>query len=179
MKRLIAIGFASAAILCCGMQQVSAVSFTFEYVANDGSVLAVGSGNAADLGGGAYLATSGSVTITDTTIPGLNGTYTLMPGGPSAFYSPSGYFIVDNLILPSQAAAGYVFDNDGLLFGNPLLPNTEVNIFGNGGMTVYSAYGNTGENKYGTLTVTVPDGGTTVAMLGLGMLALNWVRRKV
>jgi hypothetical protein len=77
---------------------------------------------ASDLGGGQFLATSGVLNVTAG--PDV-GTYALVPGGPAAFGSPSGVFIVDNVLFPGSNP---VLDIFGLLFSGSGL---EINIWGN------------------------------------------------
>lgn len=82
--------------------------------------------NTTDLGGGRFLATSGSLEITS----GADiGTYSLLPGGPGATTSPSGFFIYDDVIYPTGNSGGpSTLDVDGLLFAGGGL---EINIWGN------------------------------------------------
>jgi hypothetical protein len=105
---------------------------------------AFGSVNVTDQGGGKWLATSGTLTVTG----GADvGTYTLIPGGPGVTTSPLGGFIYDNLITP---AANPALDVDGLLFG---VTGKEINVWGNSASN-YSFYDYNG-TSYGTqLTAT-------------------------
>jgi len=106
---------------------------------------AYGSLNVTDQGGGKWLATSGSLTVTGGSDVG---TYTLIPGGPGVTTSPFGSFIYDNVITPS---ANPELDVDGLLFG---ATGKELNIWGNSANN-YSFYDSTGPGVYGTqLTAT-------------------------
>ena len=81
-----------------------------------------GSLTLSDLGGGDFLATAGTLTVT-----GGNGigTYPLYPVGPATEASPSGAFEVDDIFLPSQNP---VVDLEGLLFRGS---GVEVNLWGN------------------------------------------------
>jgi len=106
---------------------------------------AFGSVNVTYEGGGAWLATAGSLTVTGGSDVG---TWTLIPGGPGVTYSPFGSFIYDNVITPSADPA---LDVDGLLFGTT---GKELNVWGNG-VDNYSFYDSTGPGAYGTtLTAT-------------------------
>ncbi len=94
-------------------------SFTFTINAQTGS----GNLTAISQGGGSYLATSGTLTVT-----GVNdiGTYTLHAGGPGVTLSPGGFFNFDNLFSP---AANPAMDTNGLLFTNS--SGFEINLWGN------------------------------------------------
>ncbi len=106
---------------------------------------AFGSLNATDQGGGKWLATAGSLTVTGGSDVG---TYTLIPGGPAITTSPLGSFLYDNVITPSTNPA---LDVDGLLFG---AAGKELNVWGNSANN-YSFYDSTAPGVYGTqLTAT-------------------------
>ena len=106
---------------------------------------AYGSVNVSDQGGGMWLATSGSLTVTGGSDVG---TYTLIPGGPGVTTSPFGSFLYDNVITPSANPA---LDVDGLLFG---VAGKEINVWGNSADN-YSFYDSTRPGVYGTqLTAT-------------------------
>jgi hypothetical protein len=106
---------------------------------------ASGSLNVTDEGGGKWLATAGSLTVTG----GVDvGTWTLIPGGPGVTLSPLGSFDYDNVITPSANPA---LDTDGLLFG---ASGKELNVWGNTPNN-YSFYDSTARQVYGTqLTAT-------------------------
>jgi hypothetical protein len=101
---------------------------------------AYGSLNVTDQGGGKWLATAGSLTVTGGSDVG---TYTLIPGGPGTTTSPLGSFTYDNVITPSANPA---LDTGGLLFG---VAGKEINVWGTGANT-YSFYDSTARNVYGT-----------------------------
>jgi hypothetical protein len=106
---------------------------------------AYGSLNVTDQGGGTWLATAGSLTVTGGSDVG---TYTLIPGGPGVTTSPLGSFLYDNVITPSANPA---LDVDGLLFG---VTGKELNVWGNSPDN-YSFYDSTAPGVYGTqLTAT-------------------------
>jgi hypothetical protein len=101
---------------------------------------AYGTLNVTDQGGGKWLATAGSLTVTG----GSDlGTYTLIPGGPGVTTSPFGSFIYDNVVTLSANPA---LDVDGLLFG---VTGKEINVWGNSANN-YSFYDSTGPQIYGT-----------------------------
>jgi hypothetical protein len=172
-------------------------TFTFSDLAGDagfGTLNAMDSG----LGDGSLLATSGSLTVTS---GGAVGTYSLIPKGPSPENSPSGLFIVDDLIYPNNNAASGVnpgisvnpsyLTNSGLLFGPPGSgTQDEVNFWGNGGGD-YAFGAETGGNytilQFGGGTFTLEEAAsavpepTTLTMLGIGIASMagyGWRRRK-
>jgi hypothetical protein len=100
---------------------------------------------------GEFLATAGTLTVTG----GQDvGSYPLYPDGPTEVDSPSGYFLIDNLLYPSIDPA---IDNGGLLFATS--SDFEINIFSNGPDS-YQFYDNTGYNNTGTsFTLNVAPGG--------------------
>lgn len=142
----------------------------FDYTFSIGPDSGYGSLNANSLGGGEFLATTGTLTVTG----GQDvGTYSLYPGGPGQTTSPSGYFYYDNVLYLSSNPG---IDNAGLLFTGQGL---EINIFSNGPGN-YQFYDNTGYNNVGeefTLTEVVPEPASLV-LLGFGLAGLWFSRRK-
>jgi hypothetical protein len=73
-----------------------------------------GSLNTTDIGGGQFLATAGTLTVTGTlTGNPSSGSYPLYPGGPGQTTSPSGRFLYDNVLYPSVDPS---INNNGPLF---------------------------------------------------------------
>jgi hypothetical protein len=81
--------------------------------------------------GSGFDITAFTGTIDGTPIGGLIGS-PLDPGGPA--YSPTGYFIYDNIVYPGPAP---VLDTSGILFS---ISGQEANIWGNSGPNDYSFY---------------------------------------
>lgn len=138
-------------------------SFTFAIGSDTGS----GSLSATDLGGGQFLATSGTLTVTG----GADaGTYTLLAGGPGATTSPSGAFLFNDVIYPSSDPT---LDVDGLLFTGGGL---EINIFGNGpGSYSFDSWNgsyNVQDIGSGPVTFTQTPEPSTLALLAAGMFGL-------
>ena len=151
-------------------------NYDFTYTSNDNSVVASGVLYAvATATPGVLLATSGNIIVTDT-YNSLTSTGTLIsnPNAPGTSCSPTGYFFYDDLLMPSQNP---LITNAGLLFSNSI----EINLFSNGpGPGTYQIYGNNGANDKGNFALTqVPDGGTTLALLGLAIAGLAGLRRKL
>jgi PEP-CTERM motif len=155
--------------------------FTFTYT--DGINIASGTINTTALGGGAFWATSGSLTVSS----GLAaGTYTLFPGGPPVTTSPDGLWIYDNVVYcPPLLIGGPSVDNAGLLFLDAT--GREVNIFGNGGPSNYSldasdpSFGYTILGTSGTFTLSDCPEPASMTLLGIGitgMAGYGWRRRK-
>lgn len=140
---------------------------TFYFTFTIGPDTGYGSLNTTDLGGGEFLATSGSLIVTGG--PDV-GTYSLYPGGPGQTTSPSEYFYYDDVLYPSSDPG---LDIDGLLFaGNGL----EINIWGTGPDS-YTFYDNTGYGNSGGPFEVVPEPAALV-LLSFGLAGLWFSRRK-
>ena len=133
----------------------------FDFTFSIGTEAGYGSFTTADQGGGEFLATGGSLTVTGAADAG---TYPLIPGGPGIVTSPNGSFVYDNLVFPT---ANPVFDSSG----GPLWDGgggLEFNIWSNGpdNYSFYTGYsgGNYPIEISGPGVVTVitdPGGGQT------------------
>ena len=144
-------------------------AFTFSLGGNTGSALL----DTTSLGGGRFWVTGGTLYVTG----GADvGTYPLIAGGPTAFTSPSGAFIVDNVLQPSSDP---ILDGNGLLFGNGSL---EINIWGNtpGNYSFYSYNGsyNVQFTGAGTATATLVPEPASLMLLGSGLLGIAGFTRK-
>jgi hypothetical protein len=90
--------------------------------------------------------------------PDYTGLITLIanPSPPSEVVSPSGFFLYDDQLLPSQNP---LITNGGLLFApSGPAPFSEINIFSNGPFSPsnpnYQYYENNGNYTFGTFTLT-------------------------
>lgn len=159
------------------------ITINFNY-SDPAGVSAVANLTATSLGGGNYLATSGTLTLSGGTGL-LNGSYSLVPGGPTVFYPPG--FQVDNVIYP---ASDPILDSLGLIGFKA--GSTYLNIWGNapGNYSLYTYNTDSGGYSYAytfdvggqtgnSLTVKVPDGGATLGLLGVALVGMGWARRKL
>lgn len=165
---------AVAALFVTPLAHATQIHLTFDYTGVSG----VADITATDLGGGSYLATSGTLTVTG----GPGGTWSILPVGPAAVWSPNGGFNVDDLVLPG---ADPVLTVSGLLFGDGS-PSLELNLWGDSAGN-YSLYTGTGPGAYPytytgpmtvSVTVGVPDGGFSLALLGAGLAGLGILSRR-
>jgi len=171
--------------------QTQAAMFDITFTSNQGTLDGVGQINGVAVGPGApgvYEAiVAGSFFDVFATVDGFApGIYSLIPNpnAPNSSYSPSGYFIYDNLV----ANGGNPFiTNPGLLFSGPGVNSLELNLFSNGASSpvpngTYQLYDNRGVNVYGEATISaVPETSTIFAgalmLLPLGVSATRIMRK--
>jgi hypothetical protein len=192
-----------ALLIGIGAAPALAVDAQFNFTYSDANYLLSGVLTASPEGGGAYLVTgvtNGTVTWT-TAPPGTTSTYalTLVPLGVQVRdIGGTDLWGQDDLIYPGQtplltpcpnwgcalgglqfafpaggALSGYNGGSDIALFANNLLGDYGSQEYGDLG-----GYGNT--TSGGTFTLSaVPDGGTTLLLLGLAIAGLAGLRRKL
>ncbi len=174
-------------LTACAASVASAVTeFDLSYtdVANGISGSGVVYGSLA--GGGQYLLTSGNFTISVS--PSFTATG-FLTSPPSVRTNGGTDLITDNILSP---ASNPIVDGNGIAFGPmPFVTNVSpgFNIWGNSPnnySVFFAGYGNSGDPFFYrefdggiltiTRTVTVPDGGMTVALLGLGIAVIGVAR---
>ena len=177
-----------AATLVIAAQARASITFDLEYSDPAGNV-AHGQLIATALGNDQYLATSGTLDVTASSNPGVVGSYSIVAGGPAAFYSPAGAFIADNVLYyPNQDP---YLDVYGLLAFQSAA-GVELNLWGNGPGN-YSLYAWQAGNGYilsfnGSATTSlaadplpVPEPTTIIAgallLLPFGTNAIRFLRR--
>ena len=168
---------AAVALLFAGVGQARAdlYELTFTGATVNGSVLL----DAIDLGGGTWLATSGTGSVTGAP---QSGVLTLFPNPnpPNAVDSPSGFFLYNDLLYPNGHPVEFV-DVDGPLFR---LPNgVEVNLFNNGSPSnpQYLYFDNTGFNQTVGLSLSAVPEPSSLVLAGLGVVSLlgyRWRRKQ-
>jgi len=102
------------------------------------------------------------------------------PGSQST--SPDGSYYYDDLFFPA-GPAGLYLDYDGLLFGQGTGNVVEINVWGNGETSMDSVWTDSTGGIWATRDnggkFAVPDGGTTLLLLGLAIAGLAVLRRKL
>jgi hypothetical protein len=188
--RKLQLAIIAAALVIAAEARASLFDITF--TSNDRSTLAVASVTADPLGGGAFEATAGSITVSGLNTPFTQGNYGLVPnpnypGSTAALVSQSGYFIYDDQVLSGQNP---FLTNPGLLFLGPGNSTIELNLFSNGASSpvpngTYQLYDNTGVNLYGDATIraVVPEPTTMIAgtllLLPFGASTIRILRKRV
>lgn len=176
-------------------------SYTFTYSDPFGD-FATGtlSGSPSGIGPGALWLTSGTMDVLTSGAGGAAvGTYSLLTGpglGPAESLSPSGLFLIDNVLYPGNNAANGTnpgisvnpsyLTNWGLLFapGGPH-PGTqnEINIYGNGGAN-YGFYSEAGggyviqNGSGGLFTLTAVPEPSSLALMGFGIAGIGVFSRR-
>jgi hypothetical protein len=146
----------------------------FNFTFTIGPDTGFGNLNTVDIGGGAFSAIGGSLTVTG----GLDiGSYSLSPAGPGVTISPFGAFAVDNILYatsnPFLDVWGLLFTGDGL----------EINIWGNSpaDYSFYSYNGssyNVADNADAPFEVTAVPEPATFLLLGGSLLGFGVLHRR-
>jgi hypothetical protein len=147
----------------------------FNFAFTLGSNIGFGSLNTDPVVGGGFWAFSGTLTVTGSSDPSILGTYSLLTGGPGATYTPSGAFIIDNVVYPSNPA----LDTYGLGFVG--VGGLEINIWGNspGNYSFYSYNGGGYNVAYtGTGTFAVPEPSALILLSCFALVGLGFSRRR-
>jgi hypothetical protein len=164
MKRILA-----ALFLTLAAGAAHAQTFVFSYVG--AGVSGSGTLTTTLLAPGQYAVIGGTDVATG---GGVNGTLTLLvnSASPNEAYSPSGYFLYDDLLFPNGDP---LVSNGGLLFGNGA--GGEVNLYSNG-PDDYVYYDNTGYNVPITFDPSMVPEPAAFAIFIPGLAGLVHIRRR-
>jgi hypothetical protein len=191
MKKFTLALFAIVAVLVfTQVASASTITVDFTYSNNSNVVVAAGwitydtsvayspAGTPTGVTAPGYNVQNGSITFSGNTLP-----LYLNPSVGNQSTSPDGSYWYDDLFFPA-GPTGLYLDNDGLLFGQGSGYVVEINIWGNGeGANLDSAWADSTGGWWTTQdnggTFAVPDGGTTLALLGLAVAGLAGLRRKL
>lgn len=189
--------FAVAALLI-GIGAVPALAQNYDFTYSDSQYVLSGVLTATPDGGGAYTVTGVTGTVALASAPGTTYALTLVPPGVTAEnHNGDNLWGQDDLIYPGQTSLltvcpGWNCALGGLLFAFPAggalsgyNGGSDIALFANNGSGDYGSieysnlggYGNQGSNGTFTLAA-VPDGGTTLTLLGLAIAGLAGLRRK-
>ena len=165
--------------LVMGLVPAMADNWTWTFTEGTSGVVASGTLSGSLIVAGEYNITSG--TIIDSALLGANvGTIYPNPIAPGVSTSPGYTAFYTDLLFPEAAP---LLDNNGLLFVGPGgVP--EINIYSTGPIAYYKylgEYGGAGApGDPGTFAiVATPDGGTSLSLLGLAIVGLAGLRRKL
>ncbi|MGA2373467.1 MAG: VPDSG-CTERM sorting domain-containing protein [Candidatus Korobacteraceae bacterium] len=163
--------------LMVGVGAIPAFADTFDFTYTSPVETAVGTLSGSEIGvTGDYQITSGTISITGSAFSGTGGIDTI--SGDLAIYGAD-----NELYAAGDAPDARLLDLGGLLFSttNGLDNLWGGNNGGNGASTAYSISGRNGNyiDFPGTFALTVPDGGTTLVLLGLAVAGLAGLRRKL
>jgi hypothetical protein len=199
--KLVLSALAGLALAAAPRATANVMTFDLQFSGANGDV-GVGQVSATEISPGTYLATSGTFALSAGPLAPYSSTLVTIPGNgtPGQTYNSELYggtvLTYDDLIVQTPSAPGgyAVTYAGGLLFNDAGYAYTD----NSSGLAFYLSLngpddyagnydfwsGGRNNEAYleepGTLTISaVPDGGTTLAMLGAGLFGLGWLRRGV
>ena len=168
MRKIYTALAAMAFLFAAGSADASVFDFSYTGAGVTGS----GTLTANLIAPGEYQIVSGTDIVSGGVVSGALARMFANTGSPTASYSPSGFFIYDDLLFSNLDP---VINNNGLLFVDTA--GHEVNLYSDA-PGAYVHYDNTGFNQSVSFTLTEVPEPASIAVLVFGLVGLGFVRQR-